>query len=359
MKKKVITGLLALLLLLTFFLVPGCDEFSLIEVLANDISLIPGEITLNLEETIKFEVSAGISPFVFTEIGDGIIPDGIYTAPAVPGNITISVQDDRNRVAEAYVTVVDAVVLAPATVSTGIGGILSFTINGGTDPFTVTLDPDLGTLGPLNYDPVADEYDFVYTAVSAGTEVIRVTDSLGQISEAFVTIDNNPELMIIPDVVEVKIGDTFRFSASGGTVPYVYSIETVVRSLDGEGFVPVTRIYTAPSIIVDPPIATIRVTDADSSTAEATIYIVAELLTINPSVSLTLNVGDEYTFSAYNGILPYTFSILPGDESSGSIGGGTGLFTALAKDPSVTVIVTDSNGNTDTCKVKVKVKVKI
>ena len=96
-----------------------------------------------------------------------------------------------------------------------------------------------------------------------------------------------------------------------------------------------------------------RVTDSLSVTAEATVYIVAELLSINPSIALTLYVGEEFSFSASNGNPPYSFSIL-GDEPSGSIDSGTGLFTALAKDPSVIVIVTDSYGNTDTCKVKVK-----
>ncbi|MCK5197450.1 MAG: hypothetical protein KAR21_03825, partial [Spirochaetales bacterium] len=149
MKKKVSTVLITFFLLLVVLVLSGCDDFSLFDLLANDISLIPGEITLNLEETIKFEVSAGIAPFVFTEVGYGSVPDGIYTAPLAPGNFTISVEDDRNRTAESYVTVVDAVILAPSIVSTGIGGIIPFTISEGTGPHTVTLDPGLGTIGPL------------------------------------------------------------------------------------------------------------------------------------------------------------------------------------------------------------------
>ena len=56
----------------------------------------------------------------------------------------------------------DAVILAPSIVSTGIGGIIPFTISEGTGPHTVTLDPGLGTIGPLNYDPVPDEQSIVY-----------------------------------------------------------------------------------------------------------------------------------------------------------------------------------------------------
>lgn len=354
MKNKAFTVLATLLLLLVVFLLFGCDDFSLTEILAYDISLIPGEITLNLDEIIKFEVSAGIAPFVFTEVGDGIVPNGIYTAPSTTGNFIISVEDDLNRTAEAYVTVVDAanmVSLVPEIVSTGINGEIQFAISGGVGVYTdsdIVLDPDLGSLGSPVYNASTDTYDFVYTAANTpGLEIIMVTDDNGQTAEAYITITSDTGLMIIPDVAEVEVDDVLDFSASGGAGAgtYTYSIISGSGNIDsGNGR------YTAPSII---GVTTIQVEDSDSNTAEATVYIVADLLTINPSVALTLYVGDEFTFSASNGNPPYSFSIL-GNEPTGSIDSGTGLFTALAKDNSVTVVVTDSNGNTSTCRVKIK-----
>jgi hypothetical protein len=343
LKKKIISGLVTVFYLSVIFLLLSCDDFNLIELLANDISLVPQEATLNLDETIDFEVSAGISPFRFSVSGGGTIisTSGLYTAPGSTGDVTVYVDDDRNRTAESYVTVVDAVNLEPVIVSTGIGGIIPFTISGGTGPYSVVLDPGLGT-----YNTGTDEY----TAVAAGLDIIRVTDSLGQIAEAAVTVIDTLNLMIIPDIVEVQITDTIQFSASGGTSPYIYS------QVSGAGsFNAATRIYTAPA--VGGTTAVIRVTDSGiptSLTADATIYIVVELLTINPSVAITLYVGDVFTFSASNGTPPYTFSILPGDEASGSIHSVTGVFTALEKDNNVTVIVTDANGNNDTCRVKIK-----
>ena len=339
MKKEAIPGSIIFLLFLVFFLVPGCDDFSLLEVLANDIALIPEEITLNLDETIEFSVTSGISPFIFTETGDGTISSSLYTAPGVPGNFTVTVKDDRNRTAEAFVTVVDAITIVPEIVSTGIGGVIQFTISGGTGSYNFDWDPLLG-----NYDSGTDTYT---AGGTAGIDVITVTDSAGQIAEASVTIIDTSNLMIIPEVAEVLIDDIFTFSASGGTGPGTYTFSV----LSGNGSIDVVNgKYTAPSETGN---ATVRVTDTDSATADATIYIVAELLTINPSISLTLYVGDEFSFSASNGNSPYSFSIL-GDEPSGSINSSTGLFTALAKDNSVTVIVTDKNGNTDTCRVTLK-----
>lgn len=348
MRKKIITGYITILLIPIFLFIPGCDNFSLVDVLTSNISLIPGEITLNLDETIKFEVSSGIAPFEFTEVGNGEVLEGIYTAPSSTGDFTISVRDDRDRIAEAYVTVVDAVILSPAIISTGIGGILPFTIYGGTGPHTVALDPNLGNVGSLTYDAGTGISYFDYTAINVGFEVIQAMDSIGQITEAYVTISNDTVLMILPDIVEVVKTDVFAFSASGGTGSgtYIYSIISGGGSIDaGNGR------YTAPGV---EGTAVVRVTDATPDIAEATVIIVAELLTINPSVSITLYVGDEFTFSASYGTSPYVFSIMEGDESSGSINSSTGLFTALAKDNSATVIVTDANGNTSTCRVKIK-----
>ena len=346
MKKEVFTVLVTLFLLIVVFVLFGCDNFSLFDVLANDISLVPGEITLNLNETIEFGVSAGIAPFIFTEVGDGLIPDGIYTAPSLAGNFTISVQDDRNRTAEAYVTVVDAVIIQPEIVSTGIGGVIQFTISGGIGPYNIDWDPLLG-----DYDTGMD----IYTAgTTAGIDVITVTDFAGQIAEASVTILDTSNLMIIPEVAEVLAGGAdFPFSASGGSGVYVYSI-VPPKTTAGDSAINIDNGRYAPP--TDTGIEIVRVTDTSTPTAftaEATVYIVDALLTISPSISITLHIGEEWTFSAYNGKTPYVFSISPGDESSASIDSETGLFKALDFDASVLVTVTDGNGNSDTCRVKI------
>ncbi|MDA3941637.1 MAG: hypothetical protein PF693_20400 [Spirochaetia bacterium] len=340
MRTKVITGSIIFLLLISLFLISGCDDFSLIEILSNDISLIPGEVTLNFNESIKFEVSAGVSPFVFTESGDGAISGNVFTAPGTSGSFPIMVEDNLRRTAEATITVVDPatqVYITPEIVSTVIDGVISFTISGGTGPYTVIWDSILG-----EYDTTTDEY----TALTAGADTIMVTDSLLQTAEAYVNITNNTDLMISPQIVELLLGETVQFSASGGSTTYTYS------HFSGDGsFSPATRIYTAPAVLGSPT-ALIRVDDT-GTTEDATIYIVANPFTINPSLAITLNVSDEFTFSASNGNPPYTFSILD-NESSGSINSATGLFTALIKDNNVTVVVEDSRGTMSTCRVKIK-----
>ncbi len=359
MSKKVFTGSIAILLLSIFLLISGCDDFSLVDVLTRDIFLVPAEITLNLDETIKFEVSSGIAPYEFTEVGNGEVPEGIYTAPSTTGNFIISVRDDRDRIAEAYVTVVEAISITPEVVSTGIGGVLEFRISGGVIPYiSVIPTSGLGSVSALTYNVGPPEgYLFYYEALSLGIDQILVTDSNNQIAEVIVTIVDNSNLMIIPDVAEVLAGEVFSFSASGGTpitapaAPYIFSL--VDAPIGAENINPDNGRYTAPAAPFT-GIRNVSVEDSVGATAEAIVYIVNELLSINPSLTLTLYVGDEFTFSASYGTPPYIFSILSGDEAAGSIDSVTGEFIALAKDPSVTVIVTDANGNTSTSRVKIK-----
>jgi len=340
-----IVPLVTIILILGLILF-GCDNFSLIELLNNDISIIPEEITLSLGETVRFEVSSGIFPFTFTEIGGGSIPNGIYTAPGTEGSFTISVEDDRKRIAEADVTVVDAanmVNLVPEIITIGIGTNLQLNISGGIAPYVIDLNPGLGS----DDHPGDGTLTFDYTSIAAGLETIRVTDNLGLFAEAYVTVSANNDLMISPAIAEVLTDGSIFFSASGGTSPYSFSVIGVGGINAGTGQ------YTAPS---SSGTATVQVTDSNlpiPTTADATVYIVTELLTINPSIKITLYVGDQFTFSASHGNPPYSFSIL-GNEPSGSIESGTGLFTALIRDNNVTVVVTDVTGNTSTCRVQVK-----
>ncbi|MCK5202094.1 MAG: hypothetical protein KAR21_27265, partial [Spirochaetales bacterium] len=212
-------------------------------------------------------------------------------------------------------------------------------------------------LGNLNYAPLTDINYFKFeSGAIAGNEIIRVTDSAGQISEAFITITADLDLQISPTVAQVLSGGAdYPFSASGGSGVYVFSIDSPKTLPLGDSSINSDNGRYSPPI-TDTGVETIRVTDSSIPTpltAVATIYIVDALLTINPSVSLTLHIGDKYTFSASNGTVPYFFSIGPGDAASASINSETGLFEALGFDASVLVTVTDSKGTSDTCRVKI------
>lgn len=114
------------------------------------------------------------------------------------------------------------------------------------------------------------------------------------------------EFSIQPIRPAVRIGDTVNFIAFGGSGPYffeVYPPGGVGGTID-----PVSGTYRAPT---HPGVYTIRVWDA-SDFLEAVVTVIPPVaLEIWPR-SHTLTAEGQYTFSAYGGIPPYSFSIFSG-----------------------------------------------
>lgn len=350
---KKVTLLPILFISLFLLLINSCDDFNLIDLISSDITLVPEEAMLDMGESITFHVAAGVAPYTFKQEGDGNIDKttGEFTASGSPGDITVLVTDSKDRTAEAAVTVVDMLKLSPQMVTTGIGGVINFSISGGLGPYTVTLDNT--TIGIENH-PGDSTPDFDFTAAAEGTETITVNDNGGQSVSTQVTIINitTPDLTVTPATAEVLAGKKYSFLVSGGTPDYTYAL-TLPKSGSIDQTVPTsatTVVYTAPPS----PFTgqdTITVTDSNSTVVTATIYVVDELLTISPA-SQVLPAGWEGSpFTVTHGTPPYTYSIAPEDADSAWIDSSTGYFKALTFDHNVQVLVEDSNGNIDTCKV--------
>ncbi len=171
-----------------------------------------------------------------------------------------------------------------------------------------------------------------YTAAAtSGTAVVRVTDSLSQISDSTVTI--NSALAISPASVTLAVNNTQTFYATGGVSPYTYSI------LSGGGTInSSTGLFTAP---VTAGTSVIKVQDTIANSITATITIVSTL-TISPQ-TLKLPVFSTATFSAVLGTAPYSYSIFSG---TGSVVAAAGVYTGGTVAGSDTVRVTDAGFNT-------------
>jgi hypothetical protein len=136
-------------------------------------------------------------------------------------------------------------------------------------------------------------------------------------------------LVLSPSSVNLPTGGTQTFTASGGVVPYTYSI------LSGGGTInSMTGFYTAPGSAG--PVV-IEVTDLASHTATSSVDVYAALQIV-PS-SITLAVDDTETFTATGGVPPYIYSIASG---GGTINTSTGLYTAPGTPGGASVEVTDS-----------------
>lgn len=203
---------------------------------------------------------------------------------------------------------------------------------GGHSPYIFDLTGGSGTLTD-NLDGTAE-----YIAPGSATDaVILLSDSRGEEVLANIMVSGSAIslLSISPTSASLLYGETLDFDASGGQGTYEFSPVSGLGSVDS-----VTGLYTAPSQDTN---AVVQVEDDSGQAAQAvvTVRAAAQALAIAP-VTLTLEEGATFQFSATGGTPsavppPYTYL-----ASAGSIVAGTGLFTAPAAPATVTVTVTDS-----------------
>lgn len=124
------------------------------------------------------------------------------------------------------------------------------------------------------------------------------------------------------------------FTTSGGSSPFRFSIS---ENRSGGSIHDETGLYTAGSTTGVADI--IVVSDSAGNISTATVDVVAPV-SISPS-STTVAVNRQISFSATQGISPYTYSVISG---GGFIGPSSGIYTASNNVETVTVQVTDAAG---------------
>lgn len=300
---------------------------------SGSITISPNAITLAVNNQVTFTASGGSGSYsysIFSGSGSILSTTGAFTAPGSAGTTVVRVVDGQGRYADAIVTTNAGLQISPTSQSLGLNQTHTFTSSGGVPPVVFSLASGSGNVNSSSG---------LYTAGSSpGSAVVRATDAIGNTSDASVTIYGS--LGISPATIEIAVNNTVNFSAAGGVSPYTYSV------ISGSGMVNASSgVYTAPAISGS---ATVRVTDSLGSTSDAFITI-NNALAISPT-SQVLNINDTLTFTASDGVPPYTFSISSG---TGSIDPSSGEYTAPASSGSAVILLTDNYGNTVTANVTV------
>lgn len=340
--------------LLGFFLffLFSCDDFSFYTqldgeeglrilaeggVLTDILTIIPENAVLPTSTSITFTATGGTSPYSFSiSSGVGSIDGetGVYSAPSSAGEAVVAVADGNGFEREASVTVVAVgeFTISPVSITLYTYNTLTFSAIGGVAPFVYSL---------VSGNGIVDMQSGFYTAPSApGTDTVRVTDSLGNKSDAVITI--LAPFSLSPPTLQITVNNLYTFTAAGGKPPYTFDIVSGTGTID-----PDTGEFTAPGA-ADTTVISASDTAGNYGTSTVTV-IPAGALLISPT-SITLNVNGTVTFSATGGTAPYEFTIHSG---TGIVGLTTGAYTAPAAPGTDIVRLTDDDGSTSDAVVSV------
>ncbi|MBK7588841.1 MAG: T9SS type A sorting domain-containing protein [Bacteroidetes bacterium] len=235
---------------------------------------------------------------------------GIYTIVAtdINGCTTSSIQTINEP------TPVVLTASATNALCNAANGSLTFSATGGTGLFTYTVN------GVAQVSPYS---------TTAGSYTVIATDA-NNCSVSSVFIITEPNTIVIGNPVVINTGcygisnGTFQMSASGGSLPYVYTIDPIVTQ-------PASGLFDN---VTNGTIYTITVTDANLCTATTTVQIGNPLPNVTASASANPICLGEPTILNGGGAVSYVWT--------GGVNDGVS-FIPLA---TTTYTVTGTDGNT-------------
>lgn len=160
----------------------------------NALTISPLNQSLSLNASLNFSSTGGVPPVVFSIVsGAGTITAlGNYVAAATPGATIIRVADSFGNTTDTTVNVFAALGLSPVNPTVNINSLTTFSAAGGTSPYVYSIVSGGGSINSSTGDFTAPG--------TAGSVVIRVTDSVSATSDSTVTVINAaPIISVISD----------------------------------------------------------------------------------------------------------------------------------------------------------------
>jgi len=233
---------------------------------------------------------------------------GAYTAGTTPGaSDTIQVSDGLS-VATKTISVVNTLSISPPTWTLAPGNSKTFTAAGGIGSLSFALQTNQSG-GSINASTG------IYTAgENAGTDVIAVTDADSTQVTATVTI--TAPLQISPTSKNLSAGASFTPAATGGVIPYTFSILSGSGTIDSA-----TGLFTASST---PETVTLRVSDSRGNVSDCLVTVsVSPIKTyaiFDFSGNLSRQGWSTYTPAIYNEVAQqYQFNASQSKDGNGSL----------------------------------------
>jgi hypothetical protein len=284
-------------------------------------STAPSDVVIAPATTPHYTIGGGRAPYFVSSSNVGIVSASVtgtdltLTANAV-GTAKVLITDSAGAPLTINVTVgtgsnLALFTTAPTAVSLVPASTATYTVGGGTGPYTITSSN--ASVASVPSTPVTSS--FTVTAGGAGSANILIVDAVGAKLTVAVTVSTVAvtPVTILPGDATGAVGDTLNFVISGGTAPYTVSnsnptIATATpSSVSNSGGVVTALLMNQGSTIL-------TVIDAQGVSTKITITSSGALaqLRISPSI---LTVGENTT-----GSIPL------------QINGGTGPYVAYTSD---------------------------
>jgi large repetitive protein len=277
---------------------------------------------------VSITASGGTTPYTYSIDGGTFGTSASFTGlPA--GSHPVIVKDAKGCTANVSVTIIQPIALTLATssvnsVCTASNGSATVVASGGTPNYTYVWSPLPGSNATLNNIP-------------AGNYSVVVTDNNACSQTASVTVTANPggtaTISSTTNVTCTGANDGTATVSMGGasTPPFIYSWNPSSQT-------------TTTAINLSPASYTVTVTDGNGCTASATTIITEPTVITSSFVTTdaTCKSGNngQSTVTAGGGTSPYTYSWLPGGQTTPT---ASGLVAGT-----YTVTITDRNGCTKT-----------
>jgi Domain of unknown function (DUF5122) beta-propeller len=152
-------------------------------------------------------------------------------------------------------------------------------------------------------------------------------------------------LAISPSSITLDANMTKTFQASGGQLPYVFTVSS------GLGTITAAGAFTAPD---SPGTAVVAVTDSLGSVARSSVTINTPLTAMPDAV--TVAIGTTQAFQGSGGTPPYSYALVSG---TGTIDASSGLYQAPGSPGNATLKVSDAVGSSIQATVTVNARLSI
>ena len=233
------------------------------------VSVTAAATSVDIGATIQMTATGGSAPYTWAVNNPAsatVDATGLVTG-ITAGTVTVTATDTNAFAGGATISVIDpatTIIISPQIASVPTGNTLAFSVNA---PFGNMMNQGGLTWTSSNLAVATISNFGTLTAVSPGSTVITVTDGAGNVgSTATITIDPPPPVVVTPQIGTIAAGTWLRFSATGGTGSYTWSVSD--PAIAGINATSGWLFGTAPGTVI------VTATDTQGNTASSSIITI-------------------------------------------------------------------------------------